>query len=1496
MPPITRLPGGTSPSPTAEGRTAPGLPNTTTVSRPGAAPDVTTGVRQPTEPAGDPVADVMERGRRPTGPEIPVPAVNRTFTLGTRALDVRLDPTGAMVRGTVPGAPGTTTTAAAGVDSNAAAVAVGRTTDVQDGRNSFVRNSVLNVRLDANGLVSGNAGTAGRAVTVDERGTTRTTGHTVEVRTDGTTVGATVGGTVERRTAEGEEDLHDGVLEGTLTPDGGAVNGRGRIYRSSVSGTLDANGELHVTTDRTGVRGTASTTVDRTRGNVRTRDEVTVNVAVDGNGPQGAGTLRRTTVLSRGTEVVTTTHGVTGRAGTGVVEGEFNTLRAVEDAAAGRRREVAGSLRAGLGQDGPEVHARGRLANTGMVNGRTRDTSVEAHVDVVGGAVDATLNGVVSDGAATMNAWNVTADLNGHVGPDGTRGNATVGGTRRTTDEPNNFHRVTSVTARAEVDPQTGAARLEVLDEGKRGTGADLHTWRFNGVGTVRGDGIEASVVGACSVGEAGTSGWNGSIDALLSNTHGVTTGRVTASGSVRTVNTDTNFRNELSGSVVSEISANTSVINVTATDEGSHGTGADRLGWRAHGNTELRDSGFTAGLSVSGTVGDESTGGYGAGIDAVLTNDNGTTAGRVTVGADHRSVGLDVVTNTHVEATTTGNLPSVTLERSVENLGSGLSSVVSGTVDADAGTARLTVGSRDASSDVVVDRTVTVEVNAPTRGGSVSVGTSVTADGVTHETHTRVEASVPPEGSVTTALGREVVHRSDEGVARRGGRVEWTGVGVRFEAGHEDANNPRNGTARLAARGEIAHSHLDVRVDRFRGQPDGTSKGLTAHGVVNTEGVSGSYGTARTDATGTTEHSVVMGAGQGMVRVGGAFNHTRPDGTANGLDGRVGFGDRRLDAILTSTREWDGKLGRLAVSVAGHVHVSNEVEDLGAVSDVPALAGKHRVVIKGTRSVDGAASVGLRVGIVAAGISGRGGRGQEVTYVTHLDAPEAAQLGDGSRKSALVEAIRPKLDLSRPLSLRPHDELTVRTHGDVALSADLSVAGVGLAGRVTLRGEFAFSVQRGEGSKVRIQVTPSKVQAVAVEGRALVAVVGLEGARAQALTQSYEIDLDTPAGKQAYAAAMEGRLPVNDVAEALQDTAASLDVVDRVNAKLPHGVRALQLGMEKSKQTTRSVGFSWALWNRGKSEHNTVTDKRVAESGRLSTARTLAHDVTARTWLSGNEAKGVFATVDQVTELQNGRPVTGFRQLTLGARFSDDKVKGAELNDEVISVLSTAVGLNLRDTRVDGGGHKRTVEATLRLGENELRLLASPSVDLRAAARKAGADEGAVDALVRELRRSPVPANQAMAVQDFVSKGGLAALGVVVRALPGTPLDIQTSNSVYQDAETAVEAALANHGGPPSPDVDEEAFSKRFKEVQEAREKTNLAITHADDDPLLQDNVRTALHDKLVTLKDRLNPLLDVSAWTHDQRRKLYNELDWGWTTDADYGAMDVLKNAGIA
>jgi hypothetical protein len=690
-------------------------------------------------------------------------------------------------------------------------------------------------------------------------------------------------------------------------------------------------------------------------------------------------------------------------------------------------------------------------------------------------------------------------------------------------------------------------------------------------------------------------------------------------------------------------------------------------------------------------------------------------------------------------------------------------------------------------------------------------------------------------------------------------------------------------------------------------------------------------------------------------LSVGRTHSHARADGDAAGGGEGVKVSDKSAGVTATRTsrqrlsdrealdtgRTFDLMLGNRHASAAmtrsstraqldrthtirqqsDFEHFGTQIEafrtvtDHGPVnSDDPALAGKHLVELH--QKVDGGGSASLGHMVDAIGIYGGLSlqRGKEVRYRTHLEADAAAAAAQHDEARGAMAAVRRQMpgasvlgastvvvpDLSAPEAMRLHDEVGLSVTGSVSVKGGASAYGarVGIEGRVT--GDFALTVKKVATDVMEVELAPTRIRSL----RGTAGVVLAEGhaslARASSFRQRFAFELSTKSGKLAYAAALAGHMPGALLAADVNAREEGLGLVRQDD--MPLGVTRLLVEKIEVRQADVEGNLGWMFLKAGRNQSRRVTHHMVADANVSVNLHARGLERRRRTLLSGNETTSVTGSVRATTSYdERGRKVSGFDTLVLEARLSDEKVKGLEIDERMVSELNAAFGLSLPKTGQRGKKERVDVAVQVSLTRDGLSRIASASeAETARVARERHGEMGALRELVTTVSTTTDPRDAARVVQRYISDRGVYGMGQVV-ALAGAEaeLALSSSSSAYERPLQDAKTWGGRYAGRPwDKDASESALTARYRAVRDTAVALEDARLRLLDDPFYRarPDERTALAAQLQESLASLRPLFDLSSIPPEDAIVIYQKLDRGWTTALQRAFMeDLLEQCGL-
>jgi hypothetical protein len=591
------------------------------------------------------------------------------------------------------------------------------------------------------------------------------------------------------------------------------------------------------------------------------------------------------------------------------------------------------------------------------------------------------------------------------------------------------------------------------------------------------------------------------------------------------------------------------------------------------------------------------------------------------------------------------------------------------------------------------------------------------------------------------------------------------------------------------------------------------------------------------------------------------------------------------------------GRVVELGLGVS--VDAEREVVDLGADG-----TGKRRIEL--ARSFGHGVNAGPGAIGEVIGFAGRVGKSKDksIIYRTTVDDAEARSLvcerggvvgffRDKARAAGLKEDPVTVPDLRQPESLKVGDELIVSVSG--GFSGALLVGGlpfrVGAMG--LMQGEFEVAVKRHDDRRVEVVVTPSSVRGMQARGYAPF-VFDADASRvgAKALRQGFVFDLEDPQAHAAYLKLLDGDLPggLPDNVRKSNPSTSALHAAMK-GETLPAGVQRTYVEAIKAKRKRMGVGVGFALWHRGgqffgfgAEKVRTEEDATRIDPGSIRSAFTRGVEKRRQILLSGTETCGVWARLQRATTFDDtGAPSHVFAGLELELSLTDSRVRGFELNDEMIDKLNDELSLELPHFEEKGKSESREISAIRKLRTDDLELLSH-------------GDAPELAPLREKMAAASSPLKQAEAVQRFVADKGMGAFGAVHRALGGgkVGLALTTSSSAYQSPPDTAEALGLKYPEAIFPGDDTKEVLERFEAASKALAGVKRGLVLLEDDPVLELPQKIMLRAQLKRAAVDLERVIDVSHLQPDQRQVMVDKLERGWTTRGERALIEHLQAAG--
>jgi hypothetical protein len=593
-----------------------------------------------------------------------------------------------------------------------------------------------------------------------------------------------------------------------------------------------------------------------------------------------------------------------------------------------------------------------------------------------------------------------------------------------------------------------------------------------------------------------------------------------------------------------------------------------------------------------------------------------------------------------------------------------------------------------------------------------------------------------------------------------------------------------------------------------------------------------------------------------------------------------------------------DGLTRKLGAYVS--VNADRAIKDLGPVDGAD---GQRRVELERSNAVNGGITPGLAGEVLGIGARLTVSKGRSLVYRTVVDENDARTLlteeggvvgyaRDKARALGLKEDPLAVPDLSAPDDIKVGDELVVTVSGKINTGLFLGGLPVRVGAQGSLRGDFELAVKKRDEHHVELVVTPVKVRGLQARvGSPWVLDFDASTTGARAMRQGFVFDLRDPDAAAAYQRALDGDLPGGIEAKPARKRPPASALKEAIDGEtLPEGVTRTYVERVDLKRRAIGLSVGFGLWRRGGSflgigYHRTKTDEKVThlEDGVVIDVATRGIEKRKDVLISGTETRGVWAQLARTTDFDaNGKGVGRFRGLRLEARLSDTKVRGLELNDEVIDKLNEAFGLDLPHYKEDGAKGSREVKLERPLQAEHLATLAE-------------SDAPELERLRKYFAEATDDLGRAEAVQRFCAEKGIEGFGAIHRALGGgrAGLEVSTSSSLYDDPMAAASRLALEHSEPLSADATKKELTARFVEVDDTLAHLARALLHVATDPLLDDDARASMAEDLQAAQSLLVDINDVSHLGRTERKELIARLDRGWTTGRQHEIIARLEAA---
>lgn len=675
----------------------------------------------------------------------------------------------------------------------------------------------------------------------------------------------------------------------------------------------------------------------------------------------------------------------------------------------------------------------------------------------------------------------------------------------------------------------------------------------------------------------------------------------------------------------------------------------------------------------------------------------------------------------------------------------------------------------------------------------------------------------------------------------------------------------------------------------------DGTRE---AHGGVSTGGVWGSltvdHGTDDGQRSGVSAYYE-----PGWLSGGGSHEWADKAGGRKGVGASLALWDGGLGASVSHdiTRA-DGSGLELGAFLG--LDADRAITDLGEQPD-----GTRRIEVSRTKGGMGYLSPGAFGSVIGIGGKLGGGRSREVTYRTTVTDDEARTLlherggvvgwaRDRARGLELADDPVVIPDLRAPETLAVGDEVLTVTSGE--LKAGLFIGGLPfrLGAQGTLQGDFEVAAKRLDEHHYSLVVTPRDVRGAMTRMGVPIALDGdISRVTAKALRQAFVFDLREDGARDAWERALDGELPGGTADGATveaepDDERDALGLREALAAEsLPTGVQRSYLETVHAERRQLGIGFAVGLWHRsgpfvglgqqkvtGSHKSEVVTREGVWTRDVRGTER------RRQLLLSGEETRGVFAAVKRATIFgDDGESTSAFGGLELELKLGDSRVRGLELNDDVIAELNEALDLDLQPFTREGRKKSRQVTLRRTLDASDLVRLAESSSD-------------ALHELRRSLATTQDDTERAERVQRFLADEGLGGFAAVCVALGGgrEAFDLATTSSAYDEPPEKASALALRYPQPVTRDLDKGGLTERFGETLKALREVRESLLDARADPLLSDREAESILDQLKDAERTLAAVIDVSHLDDEARGTLADRLERGWTTGTQRHVIEHL------
>lgn len=738
-------------------------------------------------------------------------------------------------------------------------------------------------------------------------------------------------------------------------------------------------------------------------------------------------------------------------------------------------------------------------------------------------------------------------------------------------------------------------------------------------------------------------------------------------------------------------------------------------------------------------------------------------------------------------------------------------------------------------------------------------------SDNATTSAATSARGSLGGAAMFTSAPGRvgrpQLAEDGDEyATLAYGARGAWTKVKDANDDGMADSSHTAGATVNRAG----------LSVSSSKTTADGLNHTGTIFAKKGFMSVSGGNAWATADG-GASRAGATVGASLSSMVLGGSFAHTDRDGLTH------------------------------ATGAVASVSLDRKASDLGDYSGTDdSLQGTRRIQVK--KNIGGSAVGTKGLGLPTVGLGGRlsPSKGKTVTFRTHVSQDKARAVvhegrgaaqffRDKARAMGLKEENVTIPDLSKPETMQVGDELVVQTTGGLTGAFALGLPGiVNLGGQATLRGDFEVAARKLNENQVELCVTPTQVRGLGISAQApMVLEVTSNKTHAASLRQSFVFDLSNPEARAAYEKALKGELPIGTASKAKDAPKGGADLAAMIqNENLPQGVERTYLERVDLTNRTFGGGLNWGVIHTGWGVTGLAAHVAKFSEKRSITDGSAALDISTRgiekrrqVLLSGTETLGVTSSIKNVTTFDaDANSEKRFASVHFGAKFTDDAVRGFELNREMIGQINGAFGTSISEFKEKGRKQSRTINLSMELTENALaQLHTAPQARYVEAGIATRIDGGVLLKLQQKLEQAQTPQQRAEHLQDFICKHGFKGMGALHRvhaATGDTSLQISTSSNAYTEPSSLASSYAFEFKEPIASADGAKETIRRFKAGWDIKNKVEDGLNDLLDDPMLTDAEKTAIKEQLLQAKATVEAKLSFSHLNPAERRALYEDL----------------------